>query len=264
MITSHANEKIKNIRRLRERKERQQSGTFYIEGLRIVGEAFQTQAKIETLVVSPDLLTSSFGQKMKSDILAMGIPEIEVSREIFESLSTKEGPQGIAAVVRQKWQNLNELNLGECDLWIALDSVQDPGNLGTIFRTADSVGAKGIILLDSSTDPYDPATVRASMGAIFSLNIIRAVFPEFTDWKQANRVPVIGSSGIAKSDYVDVKYPKSMILMMGSERLGLQAHHVALCDEVVSIPMIGRSDSLNLAVATAIILYEIFNQHRGK
>jgi RNA methyltransferase, TrmH family len=264
MITSHANEKIKAIRKLRERKERQQTGKFFVEGLKAVGEAFQLQAKIDALIISPELLTNTFGQDLREKILAKGLPELQVSREIFETLSTKDGPQGIGAVVEQNWLQFDDHIVHPGDIWIALDAVQDPGNLGTIFRTGDSVGAKGIILLDATTDPFDPGAVRASMGAIFSLEIVRTVFNNFVDWKQRNRIPLIGSSGAAKMDYADVKYPETMILLMGSERQGLQSHHLAICDEVVRIPMIGRSDSLNLAVATSVILYEIYNQRRGK
>ncbi|HTX78633.1 MAG TPA: RNA methyltransferase, partial [Longilinea sp.] len=146
------------------------------------------------------------------------------------------------------------------DLYIALDAVQDPGNLGTILRTGDAVGGKGVILLDHSTDPFDPATVRGSMGAIFSQNLIKATLDEFGDWKKRNHCKVIGTSGAAEYNYHQYRFSTPMVLLMGSERQGLTENHIALCDDVVKIPMVGRSDSLNLAVATAVVLYEIFNQ----
>jgi len=143
-----------------------------------------------------------------------------------------------------------------------LDEVQDPGNLGTILRTSDAVGAQGIILLNHSTDPFDPAVVRASMGAIFSQIIVKSTFEEFSEWKTINQIPVVGTSGKADNEYRALNYPFPMVLLMGSERQGLSKEHYRICDEVVSIPMVGKSDSLNLAIATGVILYEIFYQKR--
>lgn len=263
-ITSLSNDRVKNIRKLRGRKERQATSLFFVEGLRIVGEAVQQGAPIELLIVAPDLLRSDFGYRLVAEQYRLGVELLEVSKPVFESLALKEGPQGIAAVVRQTWKILGGLELGEGDLWVALDSIQDPGNLGTIMRTLDSVGGKGVILLDNTTDPYDPAALRASMGAVFSLNLVRSSFDDFALWKAKNRLALVGTSGGACTDYHYFDYPSSLILLMGSERQGLQTRHLQLCDAVVRIPMIGRSDSLNLAVSTAIVLYEIFNQRRER
>jgi TrmH family RNA methyltransferase len=155
---------------------------------------------------------------------------------------------------------LTELVPSKEDLYIALDAVQDPGNLGTILRTSDAVGGKGVILLDHSTDPFDLATVRGSMGAIFSQQLVKATLAEFGEWKKRCKCKVIGTSGAATHTYHQYPFSMPMVLLMGSERQGLTEAHVALCDDVVKIPMVGRSDSLNLAIATAVVLYEIFNQ----
>ena len=165
-------------------------------------------------------------------------------------------------MVEQSWLSIQNLAVRDHFLWVALDSPQDPGNVGTILRTLDSVGGGGIILLDSATDPYDPTCVRASMGSIFDLSLVKCDFAEFADWIQKNRVTVIGTSGAAESDYHFASYPPSLVLLMGSERMGLQDQHLSICSQLVRIPMVGRSDSLNLAVSTGIILYEIFNHHR--
>jgi TrmH family RNA methyltransferase len=140
--------------------------------------------------------------------------------------------------------------------------VADPGNLGTILRTCDATGIKGVILLDSCTDPYDPTALRGSMGAIFSVQLIKATLIQFESWVHARRIPVIGASDKAKQNYYSMSYPNPMVLLMGSERQGLDQRHLDLCAEVVSIPMRGRSDSLNLAVATGILLYEMDHQFR--
>jgi len=262
LITSTGNPSIKQIRKLREKKERLHTGLYFIEGLRIVIEALQQGAEVECLVVAPDLLTSEFGWEKVEEENRRGIQVLQVNKVVFSSLASKENPQGIAAVVRQRWQELASLSLASQDLWVALDSVADPGNLGTILRTNDAVGGKGVILLDNCTDPYDLTTIRASMGAIFTQRLVKTTFDHFLHWKQAHQCPVIGTSDRASTDYFHTSYPLPMILLMGSERMGLTDENMHDCDQVVSIPMVGRSDSLNLAVATGVMLYEIFNQHR--
>jgi RNA methyltransferase, TrmH family len=262
IITSTSNPQIKTIRKLRERKERQQSGLFFIEGLRIVAEAISQQARIETLIVAPELLSSDFGRDLIKQETQKGSRILEVSAEVFESLASKEGPQGLAAVLHQAIFPLEQVCLKDNDLWVALDAVADPGNLGTILRTLDGVGGQGVILLDQCTDPYDPTSVRASMGALFDLKIVKSSFEAFAAWKQNNHVALIGTSGAAQQDYHLLSYPRPLVLLMGSERQGLLEKHIRLCDHLVSIPMKGKSDSLNLAVATAITLYEIYNQQR--
>lgn len=262
MITSTANPGVKAVRKLRERKERQASGLFYCEGLRIVGDAFDHKAEIESVLAAPELLQSEFGQGLLLEAAKQNIQVIELSTDVFSWLSQKDHPQGIAAVCKQNWTRLEDVTLETGDLFTALDSPADPGNLGTVMRTLDGTGGKGIILLDQSTDPYDPGAMRASMGSIFNLQVTRASLHEFAAWKEKNRHKVIGTSGAASDDYHGYSYPDPMVLLMGSERQGLTPGHIALCDGLVSIPMQGSADSLNLAVATAVVLYEIYNQRR--
>lgn len=263
MITSPANEQVKRIRRLQERKEREKTGLFFVEGIRIVAEAVERQENFETVIVSPERLQSEFAWKLVEKLRRQGVSILEVNSLVFERLSQKEGPQGIAAVIHQRWMPLDSVEVEQGKIWVALDSVADPGNLGTILRTLDATGGAGVILLDQSTDPYDPSCVRASMGALFDLHLVRTSFNQFRSWmKEHPDVALIGTSGNAHQDYHKFPYPSRMILLMGSERFGLQPHHVELCNEMVRIPMVGKSDSLNLAVATAVVLYEIFNQRR--
>ncbi|WP_376794291.1 TrmH family RNA methyltransferase [Thermogemmatispora sp.] len=262
-IASPANPRIKAIRALRQRHERERSGCFFIEGIRLVAEALQTGAPVETLVVAPSLLRSDFARALVVQAQTSGIPLLEVSEAVFSSLSQKEGPQGLAAVVRQRWLRLEELRLGPGDYWVALHAAQDPGNIGTILRTADAAGARGVMLLDHCADPHDPQAVRASMGALFSQGLVRASFAAFCRWKAETGCPVIGTSGQATTDYRSLRYPLPFVLLMGSEREGLSPAQQASCEQVVSIAMTGRSDSLNLAVATALVLYEVFYQQRS-
>jgi TrmH family RNA methyltransferase len=260
VISSFSNPQIKQIRALRQRKERDATGLFFIEGIRLVGEAVQLHAPIDTLVVAPELLSSDFARSLVEEQTQAGVRLLEVTVDVFASLSGKDGPQGLGAVLRQQWEPLEAVGLEDGLGWVALESVADPGNLGTILRTADAVGCAGVLLLGTSTDPFDPAALRASMGAIFSQRLVRASFAEFVAWKQRHRVAVVGTSGDAAHDYRAVRYQPPLVLLMGSERQGLSDEQQAACDVVVRIPMVGRSDSLNLAVATGVVLYEMFYQ----
>jgi TrmH family RNA methyltransferase len=264
IISSQHNQHIKQIRSLRHRPEREQSGLFFIEGIRIVAEAVQLGVEIETLVVAPDLLKSQFGREIIQEQQAHGTPCIEVTTGVFSSISSKDGPQGIGAVVRQRWEALEHVRLADGQYWVALDAAQDPGNIGTILRTGDASGSAGLILLGNCADPYDATALRASMGAIFSQRLVKASFADFLRWKQQHNYYVVGTSRAALRDYRKVSYQFPLVLLMGSEKLGLSSEQQATCDMMVKIPMVGRSDSLNLAVATGITLYEIFYQtHAG-
>lgn len=262
IISSPANARIKQIRSLHHRHEREASGQFFIEGIRIVAEAVQTQAPIELLVYAPSLLKSQFALELVASQHARGVSCLEVTAEVFKTLSAKDGPQGIGAVVRQRWETLEQAQMKMKDelCWVALDSAQDPGNIGTILRTGDAVGCAGLILLEQSADPYDPGTLRASMGAIFSQRLVKTSFAELLHWAHTQQYPIVGTSDSASTDYRTATYSRPTILLMGSEREGLSHEQQAACDLMVNIPMIGRSDSLNLAVATGIMLYELFRQ----
>ncbi len=262
IISSHSNPRIKEIRSLRHRQEREQTGLFFIEGIRLVTEAVQLGADIKVLVVAPELLKSQFGQEVVRAQQERGTSSIEVTADVFRSISVKDGPQGMGAVVRQCWESLDQVRLSNKNYWLALDAAQDPGNIGTITRTGDAFGSTGLILLGNCADPYDPTALRASMGAIFSQRLVKASFADFVQWKQHHNYSVIGTSKAALHDYREVAYQLPIVLLMGSERQGLSSEQQAICDLMVSIPMVGRSDSLNLAVATGIVLYEVFYQAR--
>ena len=262
LISSLSNPRIKQVRGLRQRAQREQSGLFFIEGIRLVAEAAQLQAPIETLLVAPELLKSAFASELLRELQAREVPLLEVSAEVFKSLSLKEGPQGLGAVIHQRWEPLARVQPGHELCWVALEAAQDPGNIGTILRTCDAVGCAGVILLDACADPYDPTALRASMGAIFSQRLVRASFADFARWKQERGWQVYGTSDAAPLDYRTASYLRPTILLMGSERQGLSPEQQAICDQMVSIPMTGRSDSLNLAVATGVVLYEIYYQQR--
>jgi TrmH family RNA methyltransferase len=263
LISSRNNPAIKQIRSLRERKEREHTGLCFIEGIRLVVEAAQLDAQIQTLVVAPDLLKSKVGQDTLETQRQRGTPVLEVTADVFESLSQKEGPQGIGAVVRQRWEPLQDVRPGNELCWVALDEPQDPGNIGTILRTADAVGCAGIILLGHSADPFDPSALRASMGAVFSQRLVKARFGDLLVWVRQHGCMLVGTSDHAQHQYRSAPYQFPLVQLMGSEREGLSQAQQTACDLMVRIPMVGRSDSLNLAVATGVMLYELFARRAG-
>jgi len=261
MISSFSNPKIKFIKKLRIKKYRDESNLFYVEGPRIISEAFSNNWNFNQVFYSEALIKDNFTQDLIHKLQSNNIECLAVDQQVFESFSVKDGPKGIAAVLEQNTFEIQQVRTNP-GLWVALDRVQDPGNLGSIFRTLDAVGGKGIILIDHCTDPYDISSVRGSMGSLFSLQIIRISSEAFTEFTIENKPIIIGTSDKATIDYQSITYQLDMILLMGSEREGLSQVLTNLCDKLISIPMIGKNDSLNLAVATSVCLYEIFNQNR--
>jgi TrmH family RNA methyltransferase len=263
IIMSRNNPRVKQIRALLKRSERERTGLALVEGLRLVTEALRYPQRVRQLIVAPELLRSQHGQALLEDQRQKGLPYLCVSAEVFHSFSLKDNPQGIAAVISQHWELLEQVRLSTGDFWVALEAVQDPGNLGTILRTCDATGCCGVFLLDHTTDAYDPTALRASMGSIFSQYLVKTSFQAFADWKRLYGYPIVGTSDAAVLNYRQADYPSPVILLMGSERQGLSPEQQALCDFIVSIPMRGNCDSLNISIATAVVLYEILHRRGG-
>jgi RNA methyltransferase, TrmH family len=269
-ITSRDNPKLKQVRALKQRKARDASGLFLVEGIRHVGEcaAADLEARnasktpwLEYICFSPDLLTSDYARELIRDRAARGLPCYSLPAELFALLADKENPQGILAVARQHRCTLDGLNPRNFPWGAALVDPQDPGNIGAILRTIDAVGASGLLLLGNSADPYHPSAVRASMGAIFWYPTACASFSEFVSWVKGTGYTVIGTSAHGSQDYrATGAYAKPLILLMGSEREGMTDDQKAACDLLVRMPMQGRVSSLNLAVATGIMLYTLLEK----
>ena len=260
MITSSSNDLLKSIRKLRGRKYRDETSQAYIEGTRIVWEAIEQHAEIEKIILSQTFENSPKRSKLYELVQKSKIEQIIVSDEAFVSISSKQGPQGIGAVIRQNWTKFEDFQKDFYGLWFCLWEVADPGNLGTILRTMDAVGARGLILLGNSTDPYDPGAVRSSMGALFSKILVKSDLDFVIRWIKENNITTFGTSDAARTYYRDVDYPDNMVLVMGSEREGIPEKLQEVCTKMVYMPMMGSADSLNLAVASGVILYEILDQ----
>ncbi len=253
---------VKQVRQLRSRAERERTGTYYIEGARIVAQALAAGAEITLGVIAPQLIMGDHAVDTVKALKATGVPVMELDCRGFENISFKENLQGIGAVVRYHTESLRDIAAGARRLWVALDGVGNPGNLGAIMRTCDATGVAGLILLGDTTDPFHPTAVRAAMGSLYALRMVRARFDEFVEWKRKHSYTVIGTTPTATQEYRHVAYPEASVLLMGSERTGLTVQQQSACDLLVTIPMVGTCDSLNLGVATSIVLYEIFEQRR--
>ena len=206
----------------------------------------------------PELLRTATARAAAEKLSAGGVPTVETSRDVYETLSEKENPQGIGIVAKRRLTNLTDIDVSRGLCRVALLRPQDPGNVGTIIRTCDAVGSPGIILVDSAVDPYDPRSVRASMGSIFNTEVSWVTAGDFTEWSRRTGCHIVGTSDDAPTDFRSLTYRRPLVLLMGSEREGLFGHDLAT--DMVSIPMRGKADSLNLAVATGIVLYEVSRQ----
>jgi TrmH family RNA methyltransferase len=187
---------------------------------------------------------------------------IETDRDILSKLSGKDNPQTVIGVYREFETELDRIDRNAADIWIVAQSLRDPGNLGTILRTGDAVGAGGLILVDDCVDPFSVEAVRATMGALFTQRIATAKWPAFLSWLRSGPGQLVGTSLKATHDYLEPAYAAPTFILVGNEAQGLPADYEADCDLLVKIPMLGRADSLNAAIATAVIAYEVLNQRR--
>ncbi len=264
LITSTQNPRIKALRALRMRKHRERQQRYLIEGIRIVEESFAQGAPVDSLVYAPDLLVSERAQALVDH--AEGIEVISVSSEVFHSLSQREQPKGIAAAVRIPERRLSDIPLKKNLLVPIAYQLNTPGNLGAIIRTSDAVGATGVIIVEPSVDLYDPATVRATMGSLYALPIVRVADPsELAQWYAELRrlglpLIVLGTSAHGDRLLYEVDCTGPVALLIGSERDGLPESVRRTADVVARLPMKGSASSLNVSAATAAVAYEIVRQ----
>jgi RNA methyltransferase, TrmH family len=264
-ISSAANPLVKRIRLLAERRHRRREGAFVVEGIQPVWRAVEAGWEIETLIVSPELLTGSGpAAQMVAAQQSKGVRVARLTGELFSRLSDREGPAGLAAIVRGGLAGLPDLVVAPGSLFAAVHRIGNPGNLGSIIRTMDAVGGSGVILIGDTTDPFAPAAVKASMGSLFAVDV--ASVPDggpFFDWAAANNVQVLATSGRADMDYWSAAYRPPLAVLFGSEGGGLPADLLARADLRIRIPMTGTAESLNLAVAAGVMLYEVRRRSAG-
>ncbi|TXR48002.1 TrmH family RNA methyltransferase [Phyllobacterium endophyticum] len=257
-VTSLTNPIVKDLRSLAIKKFRDQQGVFLAEGLKLVIDAIDLGWTIKTLVYSKAGKGNSLVEPVAARTIAKGGDVLEVSEKVIAAITRRDNPQMVVGVFEQKLQSLSSIKPQGNDVYVALDRVRDPGNLGTIIRTADAAGAKGVILIGDTTDPFSLETIRATMGSVFAMPVIRAPETEFLSWRKGFSGIVVGTHLKGAVDYRTIPYSdKPVVLLMGNEQQGLPDQLASSCDRLARIPQEGRADSLNLAIATGIMLFEI-------
>jgi len=250
LISSLANPLVKEARALGQARARAAGDLILVEGIHHVGEAMAAGWDVEAVLYAPAKLKSAFAHEMLSRF--PGRIE-QVSGKVLEAIAGKDNPQGILAIVHKRSRHLADL--GDIRCGVALVAPQDPGNLGTVLRTVDAVRADAVFVLDGGVDQYHPTAIRASMGACFWIPIVYTGFDEFEAWGRARHCALIGTTAHGGEELRAFTAPHRWILILGSEQKGLSAEQQSACDVVLSLPMKGRTSSLNLAVAAGILLY---------
>ncbi|NML75094.1 RNA methyltransferase [Rhizobium sp. S-51] len=257
-ITSLANPIIKDIKALTLKKARDETKSFMAEGLKLVIDALDLGWTIRTLVYAKAAKGKPMVEKVAARTIASGGLVLEVSEKVMSSITRRENPQMVAGIFEQRWAALKEVRPSGTETWVALDRVRDPGNLGTIIRTADAAGASGVILVGDCTDPFSLETVRATMGSLFAVPLVKTTPADFLRWKKDCGVRLVATHLAGAVDYRTIDYrSKPVVLMMGNEQSGLPDDLAAAADSLARIPQTGRADSLNLAVATGVMLFEV-------
>lgn len=253
-VTSLTNQTVKEVRALHMKKAREETGLFLAEGLKIVTEALDQGFAPAKLLYGEEASHPLLDRAVRATLDVRG-EVLEVGRDILEKVARRENPQTVIAVFRQRTAALEDLAPEAASCWVALEAVRDPGNLGTVIRTADAAGCGGVILIGETVDPFSVEAVRATMGSLFALPIVRCSREAFLAWRQGWPGSVVGTLLTATHGYRDAPYARPTLILMGTEQSGLTPELAAACDVNVKIPMRGRADSLNLAVATAIMIY---------
>jgi TrmH family RNA methyltransferase len=256
-VTAFSNPTVKLLRSLRDKKARRAEGLFLAEGLRIIAEARDSGRLPEIVAFSPEGGSHPLAAEIIAATETAGGDAIETTADILSKMSGKDNPQMLLGAYRQPDTSLDRIDRSRAPLWIVVQALRDPGNIGTILRTGDAVGAGGLILIDDCADPFSVETVRASMGALFTQEIATARWPEFVAWLRSGESQLVGTSLKAEHNYLDAEYRKPCFLLIGNEQQGLPADYEQECDLLVKIPMAGRADSLNAAIATAVMAFAI-------
>ena len=256
-VTAFSNTTVKRLRSLRDKKGRRAEALFLAEGLRILVEARDSGRLPEIIAFSAEGAKLPLAAEIIAATEAAGGDAIETNVDILSKMTGKSNPQMVVGAYRETSAGLDRIDRSKAPLWIVAQALRDPGNIGTILRTGDAVGAGGLILIDDSADPFSVEAVRASMGAIFTQEVAAARWSEFLEWLRSGPGQLVGTSLKATGDYLDVSYQQPCFLLIGNEQQGLPQDYEEECDLLVKIPMAGRADSLNAAVAAAVMAFAV-------
>jgi TrmH family RNA methyltransferase len=259
-ITAYSNPLIKRVRSLREKRHRRAEGLFLAEGLRILTEARETSRLPQYLFFARDSADHPLVRALIAEVETAGGEAIETTPDILAKLSGKDNPQAVVGVFAEFAASLDSLDRTVAPIWLVAERLRDPGNLGTILRTGDAIGAGGLILIGECVDPFSVEAVRASMGALFTVPVVQAEWADFLTWLRRGSGQLVGLSLDTDADYRAARYAAPCFLLTGNEAQGMPDDFAAACDLLVKIPMRGKADSLNAAVATAVMAYEALAQ----
>lgn len=262
LITGFSNPTVKYLRSLREKKHRKREGMFLAEGLRLVTEAREAGHIPHMMVVVQGRDPHPLVDALEAAVEDRGGDIIITSKDILAKISGKDNPQSVIGVYRDCDIPLGELDRTAAPIWLVAQDMRDPGNLGTMLRTGDAVGAGGLILIDQCVDPFSVEAVRASMGAVFTQTIVQTAWSDFITWLRTGPGQLVGTSLNTDTDYQAERYTAPTFLLTGNEAQGLPGDYEAECDVLVKMPMMGKADSLNAAIAAAVMAYEVLNQRR--
>jgi TrmH family RNA methyltransferase len=261
MITSGQNQKLKAACALKDRKERDQTGLFLIEGYREVRRAVDGGVQIIELFVCPEFF---LGVNEEALIRETKGQVIECAPHVFEKLSYRDRPDGIVAVARQMGKKLSDLQLQDNPFFLVAEAIEKPGNLGTILRSADGSGTHGVIVCDRCTDIHNPNVVRASVGTLFTLPVLEATTEETLGWLKQHNIAVVAATPSATEEFTEADLSGPVAIVVGTEQLGLSKAWMEAATIRVKIPMLGSADSLNVGTATTLLLYEVVRQRHAR
>lgn len=263
-ITAFSNPLVKSVRDLRDKRHRREQRRFLAEGLRILTEARESGRLPVLLFFAKPSAAHPLVGALILDVEAAGGEAIETTPDILSKLSGKENPQAVVGVFDEFETTLDMLDRDAAGIWLVAERLRDPGNLGTILRTGDAVGAGGLILIGECVDPFSVEAVRASMGALFTVPVVRCAWGDFLVWLRKGPGQLVGLSLDTDHDYRAPRYAAPTFLLTGNEAQGMPAGYAEACDTLVKLPMLGKADSLNAAVATAVMAYEVLAQQRDE
>ena len=255
-ITGFSNPTVKYLRSLRDKKHRRREKRFLAEGLRLLTDARECGRLPEMLVMAAGRNPHPLLDALERDVLAAGGEVVETTPDILTKITGKDNPQAVTGMFREFDTSLGSLDRNAAPIWLVAQALRDPGNLGTMLRTADAVGAGGVILIDDCADPFSVEAVRASMGAIFTKAVAQADWGEFHSWLKSGAGQLVAASLREAVPYRGAAYAAPCFLLVGNESRGLPEEYEAACDLRVTMPMRGRADSLNASVAAAVLAYE--------
>lgn len=271
MITSLQNPKIKEVVKLRDRRPREESGLFIIEGYRELKRALDAGRKIETLFYCPELfLGSNEGnlrnqcksaiQNPRNDAFPGGPSILQCTKEVFAKISYRDRPDGLLAIAPQTHLKLSDLKLKKNPFIVVAESIEKPGNLGTILRSCDAAGVDAVIVCDPTTDIHNPNVVRSSVGTLFTLPVLEAGAEETFAFLKKHKIAIVAATPHAKLEFTQADFKVPLAIVVGTEQYGLTENWMKNADIAVRIPMFGVADSLNVASATTLMLYEVVRQ----